>query len=100
MGICDELRNNAGLGDYLAIVGKTGDQAALLGLVFCRYVFGHVGCGIGRCPGVLLFTYWVDFKVPRLSGLAQINCDFFIVKARFLEGNVCTVCPGAEAAGV
>lgn len=45
-------------------------------------------------------TYRVDFQIPRLAWLVQINCDFLIVEAGLLERDVCAVGPGAEAVGV
>ena len=45
MGVCDELRDNARLGDYLAVVGYTGDQAALLELVLWTEIISWEGIG-------------------------------------------------------
>lgn len=53
----------------------------------------------GGISGVV-WAYWVDFEVPRLSGCVQVNGDFFVVEPGFLEGDVGAVCPGADAAGV
>jgi hypothetical protein len=30
MSVCDELRDYGGFGDYVAIVGEAGDEAALV----------------------------------------------------------------------
>lgn len=45
-------------------------------------------------------TYRVDLQIPRLARCAQVNCDFFVVEADFLESNVRAMGPGAEAVGV
>ena len=44
--------------------------------------------------------YRVDLEVPGLSRLPDVNDDFLVVKAGFLQGNMCAVCPGAAVVGV
>lgn len=94
VGVCDELGDNAGLGDYFVIVRKTGDEAALLGSV--------LGCSgsTRRWTGPFYATYWVDFKVPWLPWCVQIDYDFLVLEAGFLECDVRTVCPWASMVGV
>lgn len=50
--------------------------------------------------GRALVTYWVDLQIPRLTRRAQVDYDFFILKANFLKGDVCAVSPRAQVVGV
>ena len=52
------------------------------------------------CWGRGLVTYWVDLQIPRLAWCVQVDYDFFILEADFLEGDVCAVSPGAQVVGV
>lgn len=49
MGVGDELRDDGGFGDDVAVVGKAGDEAALLGCILLDYV--QVLISWGAIPG-------------------------------------------------
>lgn len=52
MGVGDKLRDDGGFGDDVAIVGKAGDEAALLGCILLDSLYGVqvLVCG-GAIPG-------------------------------------------------
>lgn len=48
----------------------------------------------------VLLSYRVDFKVPWLSRLLEVDDDFFIGEVELFEGDVGAVGVGAEVVGV
>lgn len=88
MRVCEELGDDARLGDDVAVVGEGGDEAALWLLEWTSL----------HCQG--RGSYRVDLKVPWLSGCVQIDDDLFVVKAELLEGDMRSVGPGASVVGV
>jgi len=45
-------------------------------------------------------AYWVNFKVPRLTGLFEVNEDLFVLQTKLLECDVCAMSKGAAVGGV
>ena len=99
VGVGDELRDDGRFGDDVAVVGKTGDEAALLGCILLDYIQA-VLWSTSSCRWGGGVPYGVDLEIPGLSRLLDVNDDFLVVKAGFLQGNMCAVCPRAAVVGV
>lgn len=48
----------------------------------------------------IIEPYGINFKIPRLSRLAQVNDHLLIIQLELREGNVSSVSKWAEAVGV
>jgi len=93
MGVSQELGDNGGLGDDVAIVREGRDQTALQQKEWLAECLEGLPRGCRR-------PYRVDLQVPRLTRLVQVDDDLLVLEPQLLEGDVSAMGPRATMVGV